>query len=442
MSEPALGQSGKFIVGVTGNIATGKSVVMRLAAERGALTIDADRLVHELMDYDVEMQAAIAVAFGPELRRPDGRIDRRALGEIVFNDLDAMRDLEEMVHPAVRQELIQRIGRSKISLVFIEAIKLIESKLSDSCQQIWVTRCTKKQQLDRLRICRGMDTPSAATRIKAQPPQEDKVALADVVIDTGGYMVETMTQFERAWERLPESITSQLAAKPDVPAAPVIRSQEIAEAAPALPAATRQPVTPAETVETPEVKVPEPAIVDETQAETAEAIEEAPSVRSDDVEIRRARPSDIPSILLLIQKATDGKVKMKRAELLMALSERSYFIGQVGTDVSTVMGLGIDSQVARVDEVYVHPLETASDVAAAVVAEMEKSANAHICEIIVVFLSEDGPREVRQIFASQGYEASERDDLPQAWRKAIDESQPEDTFFLVKVLRRERLRET
>ena len=83
--------SGKLIIGLTGNIASGKSAVMRLAAEQGALIIDADKIVHELMDYDAEVQAAVAVAFGPEVRREDGRINRRALGQIVFADPTALK---------------------------------------------------------------------------------------------------------------------------------------------------------------------------------------------------------------------------------------------------------------------------------------------------------------------------------------------------------------
>ena len=113
--------AGKVIVGLTGNIATGKSAVMRLAYDHGALTIDADKIVHELMDNDATMQAAIAVAFGADVRREDGRINRARLGEIVFADPSAMRDLEAMVHPAVGKEVDTRILASKQRVIFIEA---------------------------------------------------------------------------------------------------------------------------------------------------------------------------------------------------------------------------------------------------------------------------------------------------------------------------------
>lgn len=115
----------KKVVGLTGNIATGKSTVMRLAAQQGALTLDADKVVHEIMADDPSMQAAIAVAFGPEVRRADGSIDRAALAAIVFGD-PALRDLENMMHPAVRQEIYRRVDASDAAIVFIEAIKLLE----------------------------------------------------------------------------------------------------------------------------------------------------------------------------------------------------------------------------------------------------------------------------------------------------------------------------
>lgn len=442
MNERAASHSEKFIVGVTGNIATGKSVVMRLAADRGVLTIDADKLVHEIMDNDTEMQAAIAVAFGPEVRRPDGRIDRDALGEIVFKDPDALRDLEGMIHPAVSDVVMQRIAETDRPIVFIEAIKLLESDLAEVCQQIWVTRCTKQRQLERLRICRGLDTPSAATRIKAQPPQEDKVAQADVVIDTNGYMIDTTTQFETAWARFPEWAKVAPPAPSGLPSAlsdvkgAREPGRELADkpAAPS-PVASKEKTVVSQETPTPRVRAETVA----TAQATAASPEERAPARPDNLEVRRARPSDIPSILLLIQKATDGAITMKRSELLLALSERSYFIGQIGVDVNTVMGCTIDSQVARVDQIFIHPIEIGITTAMAVMEEIEKSAKAHICELIVVYLGDDIPAVLRQLFEKRGYAQADKNSLPLTWQSAIEESQPEETGFVIKILRGERL---
>jgi dephospho-CoA kinase len=194
----------KFIIGLTGNIATGKSAVMKLAIERGALAVDADKIVHEILEDDVTVQGAIANIFGPTVRQADGRIIRPALGKIVFGDPQAMRKLEAIIHPAVHRQVISRIEESQSSIVMIEAIKLLEGKLRGICHEIWVTRCSRERQLERLRICRGMDNETAVMRVDSQAPQGDKVLQADVVIDTNGVMDDTRQQFEQAWSSIPQ----------------------------------------------------------------------------------------------------------------------------------------------------------------------------------------------------------------------------------------------
>ncbi len=413
MSEqPPTRFSGKLIIGLTGNIATGKSAVMKLAAEHGALTIDADEVVHELMANDAKMQAAIAVAFGSEVRKEDGRIDRKKLGNIVFDDPQAMQDLEGIVHPAVRRTIAHRIAESENKLVVIEAIKLLEGTLVTICHQIWVTRCSQKRQLERLRVCRGMDTETAVARIKAQSAQEEKVAQADVVIDTSGLMTDTEKQFLMAWDRLPDPASVATKLLPELPPEPTAPK----------PARQTKSEPPSAAVETPPPTTPKP------------------TDRPDNLDVRRARPSDVASMLLLIQKATDGAVEMKRAELLMALSERGYFIGQTGTEVSAVVGWNIDSQVARVDQTFIYPLEATATTGLAILEEIEKSANAHVCEIIIAFVMENTAEELLQMFAWQGFETKALTSLPPTWQQAITESQPEDTQFLIKVLRDRRLK--
>ena len=355
-NKEATTYAGKVIIGLTGNIATGKSAVMRLAHDHGALTIDADKIVHELMDNDATMQAAIAVAFGSEVRREDGRIDRKKLGEIAFADPTALQDLEAMIHPAVGKEVDSRILASKQNIIFIEAIKLLEGNIRDICHQIWVTRCSPQRQLERLRVCRGMETEVAAVRIKAQPPQEEKVAQSDVLIDTNGLMKDTEAQFDIAWARLPDPTMAEPMTRLPLPDESEKNGSKPLTARPTSPKAA-----PPKKVES---EAPPPRL--------------QPSDRPEDLQVRRARPSDIPSILLLIQKATDGKVQMKRSDLLLALSDRGYFIGQVGAEISTVIGYNIDSQVARIDEIYIYPLEMATQTGKAVLEDIEISAASHL----------------------------------------------------------------
>ena len=190
------------IIGLTGNIATGKSAVMRLAAERGALTIDADRVVHELLAADAAIQQAVVAAFGPGVRRAGGGIDRVALGSIVFDDPQRLRQLEAILHPAVRTEIARRVQTSDAPVIVIEAIKLLEGPLAALCDQVWVTACARETQMARLRVCRGMAEADAAARVDAQSPQADKIARADVVIRTDGLLRETEEQFNAAWALL------------------------------------------------------------------------------------------------------------------------------------------------------------------------------------------------------------------------------------------------
>lgn len=192
----------RTIIGLTGNIATGKSAVMRMAAEKGALALDADQIVHEILQSDPAVQAAIVDAFGPAASRADGSIDRAALGNIVFGDAEALRALEQIVHPAVGVEIARRKQQSNAAVVFVEAIKLLEGGLAAQCDQIWVTDCTRRRQIERLTICRGMDENTAIARVDAQNPQSAKIARADVVIDTNGTLADSAAQFEQAWAQL------------------------------------------------------------------------------------------------------------------------------------------------------------------------------------------------------------------------------------------------
>lgn len=196
----------KYVIGLTGNIATGKSAVMDMAAEKGALILDADSVVHHILDGDSGVQTEVARAFGPQVRLPDGGIDRNALAAIVFKDPAALQRLEQIVHPAVRRDLLQRIDESRASVVVIEAIKLLEGGLAEECDQIWVTRCPVEKQIERLMVCRGMDRETATVRVNAQSPQEEKVARADVVIDTDGTMADTRTYFELAWRAVAQEL--------------------------------------------------------------------------------------------------------------------------------------------------------------------------------------------------------------------------------------------
>src|SRR4051794_24955563 len=185
-------------VGLTGNIACGKSTIGRLLEARGAEYIDADRLVHALMERGQPEQAQIVERFGPEVQMADGRIDRARLGGIVFADPAALRDLEGILHPGVRAEIRRRIAASTAPIVVVDAIKLFEGGLAAEMDAVIVVICPRAEQVRRLTTKRGLTVEQAEIRIDAQNPQEEKARQATIVIDNGGTHAETERQVDAA----------------------------------------------------------------------------------------------------------------------------------------------------------------------------------------------------------------------------------------------------
>jgi dephospho-CoA kinase len=191
---------GPYLIGLTGNIATGKSTVGTMLTELGATVIDADKVVHQLMRRGTGLYDRIVAAFGRAIVGDDGEIRRDRLGQVVFNDPAELRRLEEIVHPAVGVEVRQRIAQAETSVVVIEAIKLIEAGWHHFCQTLWVTTCPPEKQIERLMAERALGFEDARQRVAAQPPQSEKISLADVVIDTSGDIAGTRRQVEAAWQ--------------------------------------------------------------------------------------------------------------------------------------------------------------------------------------------------------------------------------------------------
>ncbi len=174
----------------------------QMLAELGAEVIDADRVAHQVMRAGTPVYNAIVETFGLHILAPDGEIDRRRLGALVFADPQALASLERIVHPATIAAIEQRIAASTAQAVVIEAIKLIESGMADAYDSLWVTVCRPEQQLQRIMAERNLSQAEALLRIQAQPPQEEKIARADVVIDNSGPLSHTRAQVRRAWKRL------------------------------------------------------------------------------------------------------------------------------------------------------------------------------------------------------------------------------------------------
>ncbi len=192
-----------YVIGLTGNVATGKSTVATMLARAGAEAIDADRLGHAVMAPGTGAYAGIVERFGAEVVAPSGEIDRPTLGEIVFRDPAALAALERLIHPGVIDETLRQLAASTRAVAVVEAIKLLEAEMQRYCQAVWVVTSPRRVQLERMVASRGMTPAQAAVRIDAQPPQQEKVARADVVIDNGRSLDVTWRQVVRAWNAIP-----------------------------------------------------------------------------------------------------------------------------------------------------------------------------------------------------------------------------------------------
>ncbi len=197
-----------YVIGITGNIGSGKSVVLERLKELGALVVDADKVAHAVIDPQGEAYRKVVETFGPGVLDADGRIDRQFLGRIVFSAPAELAKLERIVHPAVRERLrLVLASTPPDAVVAIEAIKLLESGLADElCDEIWAVIAPPEVRAKRLMADRDMSKEEAWLRIEAQPPEEEKIARADVVIDNSGTLEETYRQVDEAWDRIAQEM--------------------------------------------------------------------------------------------------------------------------------------------------------------------------------------------------------------------------------------------
>ncbi len=191
-------------IGLTGPIGCGKSTVAGWLAARGAAVVDADALAREVTRPGEPALAAIFERFGDRFRRPDGSLDRAALGRLVFADPAALADLEAIVHPAVRPRLVAAVTAAAAAgapVVVIEAIKLVEAGYARECDEVWLVTCSSEEQRARL-VGRGTAPADAEQRIVAQGDLVERLRAAVTrVIDTSGLPEEAERRAAAALEQ-------------------------------------------------------------------------------------------------------------------------------------------------------------------------------------------------------------------------------------------------
>lgn len=368
---------GKYVIGLTGNIASGKSVVRKMLEHLGAYGIDADVLAHRAVSKGAPGYNLVVKTFGEWVLDSQGNIDRARLARIVFSDSEALERLESIVHPLVLHATDLLIRRATQDVVVIEAIKLLETDLASSCDSIWVVRAPEELQIDRLRDKRNMSEAVARQRIAAQSSQEVKARAANVVIENDGTFDKAWEQVQAAWAKLP--------------------------------------------------KPKEPRLPSRTTATVGEFV------------LRRGMPQDAAVIAHFITRVTQGKRRLSRSDIMAAFGEKAYILLERNGAQAAVAGWQVENLVTRIDELYIVanlPLERAvPPLIRAVEAASEELQSEAALLFLPPYLAQHA-RTWREI----GYQPQTIQGLGvRAWQEAAAESMPPGSSLWFKRLRKERV---
>lgn len=197
-----------FVVGLTGGIGSGKSTVSGLLAAKGAVVVDADAITRELQQPGTPVFAAMVERFGPGIVGPDGALDRAAVADIVFNDPQALQDLNAIVHPAVGAEIMRRMAEltGTDQVVVLDVPLLVEARADRRYPMdlVLVVDVDPELAVRRLVEQRGMREGDARARLARQASREERLAQADLVIPNDGSLDDLRTQVDDVWLRIIE----------------------------------------------------------------------------------------------------------------------------------------------------------------------------------------------------------------------------------------------
>ena len=367
----------KTIIGLTGNIATGKSVVRKMLEHLGAYGIDADALSHRAIARGAPGHQPVLNAFGKWMLNADGEIDRVKLGRLVFNDSEAMTTLEDIVHPLVSQAIDMMVKRAGQKVIVIEAIKLLESDLRNVCDVVWVVNVPQQFQIKRLVEKRGMSADEAAQRIHFQSEQQQKVDSANVVIQNHGSFEDTWKQVVAAWKKVtPQSDTLQVVIKP---------------------------------------------------------------AAGGEFSVARGRPRDSVSIAELVSRLSAGVKTMNQDDVMAAFGEKAFMILQYSGKTVGVAGWQVENLVARTTEFFIDPQVSIEPALKTLVEEVERASLDLQCEASLLFLP-PALSAHQETWKQLGYEMRTPQTLGvQAWTDAAIESAQPNTSLFFKQLRQDRV---
>ena len=192
-----------LVLGVTGNIASGKSTVAKELARRGAAVLDADQLAREVVESGSSVLKKLVKLFGTEILHPDGNLDRDRLGQMVFADVKVRAMLNQIMHPEIAKKSVERLQNLRsnpdLPLIVYEAPLLFEVGAESRVDKVLVVKIDPEEQLKRLMVRDRLSEEKAQQRIAAQMPQQQKLERADYIIDNSGSVAETLEQIDALW---------------------------------------------------------------------------------------------------------------------------------------------------------------------------------------------------------------------------------------------------
>ena len=372
---------GKYVIGLTGNIATGKSVVRRMFEHLGAYTIDADALAHRTYARGAPGYQQVIDNFGKWLVNKDGDIDRAKLGSLVFNEPEAMVRLEEIVHPLVRQASEILLKRAAQPVVVIEAIKLLESDLRLMCDSIWVTNAPQEVQIERLIRKRNFTREHALERINMQSAQSAKVALANIVITNTGSYDDLWKQVSAAW-------------RGTIPSAN----------APADTETFKRPVT-------------------STGAFTT----------------KRGKPGNSTAIAEFITRLSRGKRRVTAENIMEDFGDKAYMLLQVDGRLAGLVSWQVENLVTCTTDIYLEENLDQQKALETLVQAVERASGELQSEASLIFTTNE-IMALEDFWKKLGYERQTPDTLGvQAWKDAASESLFIGSTLLFKQLRQDRV---
>jgi len=360
----------KVIIGLTGNIATGKSVVRRMLEHQGAFGIDADALGHRALDPTSPGFNQVLEAFGTSIRDDNGHIDRKALGRIVFSDPLALKRLEAIVHPLIRQAIAVLIENAPQKVIVIEAIKLLEGDLYALCDSIWVTEATPETQLARLMDKRQMRHEDALQRIRSQPPQAQKLAVADVIIHNDISFEATWDQVNQAWQRLfPET----------------------------------RPTSP--------TPLPIPGMT-----------------------VEYARPENASEIAAFMTKTSLEQNSITSSQIIREFSLKTFIMLKIDDKIVGLAGWATNNLVGFVDDVYLSQKIDPSQALQHLIQEAENASRTRQCEVCILFMPARYARRAIGWESMGYEITHLTQITVQSWVEAMHESKVRDTVMFIKRL--------